>query len=355
MGGCVPQDDDVTSATEGASSTSTQSTTGASMDSDGASTATTENTLTSSDSTTDASISSTQPEDTEPTGTDTQDTSSTTGAWTTTGGSDGPICGDAIVEGEEECDNGGANDDKAACTAGCTIAFCGDEFIQTGKEACDNGNKNGNGSYAGCTDLCQLGPHCGDKIHQPDHEECDALDPELEDGSKCVGCTWNAHLIFASSERFTGDLGGLDGADEKCQALAQAAQLPFPSTFRAWLSDDGKSPQSRFAPHLEGPFILPNGTEIAASWSDLVSGMELKSNIFVDELKMPISKPYRAWTNTSATGDSLAGPDCNAWTQGDQMVTGSYGRTTAADSTWTSSSVDLCFEKYHLYCVATAG
>jgi hypothetical protein len=181
------------------------------------------------------------------------------------------------------------------------------------------------------------------------------MGPAIEDGSKCVECKWNANLVFVSSERFSGDLGGLEGADATCQALAEAAQLPSPSSFRAWLSDSQSSPQSRFNPPVMGAYILPNGVEVASSWTDLVSGMELGSEIAVDELKMPVSKPFRAWTNTGGTGHSLAGPDCAAWTKGDDMSTGTYGRTDSKNQAWTDSSMDLCLKKYHLYCIGSVG
>ena len=100
------------------------------------------------------------------------------------------MCDDGIVhEGKEECDD--ANDDGLDV---CVLATC------------DEGDKSGNGSYG--------------------------------DGSKCVRCTWSAHLIFASSEWFTGDLGGLDGADEE----RQARTTPLSEHVRAWLSDSDESP-----------------------------------------------------------------------------------------------------------------
>jgi cysteine-rich repeat protein len=48
-------------------------------------------------------------------------------------------CGDGVVGENEGCDDGNLlNDD--ACTATCTVASCGDGFVQTGVEMCDGGD-----------------------------------------------------------------------------------------------------------------------------------------------------------------------------------------------------------------------
>jgi len=340
------------SATEGTSGTSGSST-GSLTASDGEPTGTTDSPSTSGSTAAPPASSSTQPEDSGP-DSDTQATFGTGDPTTSTTESGDSVCGDGQVDLDEECDDGDGNGDNAACKSDCTIAFCGDEKTLLGKEACDAGDLNGDGSYGGCTDLCQLGPHCGDKIHQPAHEECDAMDPELEDGSKCVGCTWDANLIFVSSELYTGSLGGLAGADEACQELAEAAMLPSTGRFRAWLSDGQSSPQARFGPPLAGAFILPNGTEVAASWADLVSNAELGSSINVDELKAQVPKPYRAWSNTGSNGHSLESFDCDGWSNGGDSAKGSYGSVVGQDVLWTDWSSERCNKEYRLYCVATA-
>jgi len=332
---CVPPDEDgETSSTEGVTTTEVSTTEGAL---DGASATTT----TSSVDATSSTAISTDP--------DPQDTTGTTG---TSEGEAVPVCGDGELNGDEECDEGADNSDMAACTSQCKLAFCGDGLIQAGKEACDLESKNGDGSYGGCTDLCQLGPHCGDKVHQIDHEECDTLDPELADGSRCIACVWEANLIFISSEIFQGDLEGIEGADSKCQQLAAASKLPNPSSFGAWLSNGAESPQSRFSPPL-GAFILTDGALVAASWADLTSGADLINAVSVDESKAAVGLPFRAWSNTSPEGFSLGGPDCDGWTSGAPAEKGSYGDATKLDTAWTETDTEWCFQKNRLYCLAT--
>ncbi|SFE91894.1 Myxococcus cysteine-rich repeat-containing protein [Nannocystis exedens] len=49
-------------------------------------------------------------------------------------------CGDGQLDPNEECDDGPANADDAACTSKCTLARCGDGLIQKDVESCEDGN-----------------------------------------------------------------------------------------------------------------------------------------------------------------------------------------------------------------------
>jgi cysteine-rich repeat protein len=58
--------------------------------------------------------------------------------WSSTG--DPWQCGDGILGGPEQCDEGANNSDEGACTTQCTTAVCGDGFVRAGVEQCDDGN-----------------------------------------------------------------------------------------------------------------------------------------------------------------------------------------------------------------------
>ena len=77
-----------------------------------------------------------------------------------------PRCGDGVVQSGEQCDDGNqiATD---TCTANCQLPTCGDSFVQAG-EQCDDGNVN---NADGCTNGCQI-TRCGDGVVQGS-EECD--------------------------------------------------------------------------------------------------------------------------------------------------------------------------------------
>jgi len=61
-----------------------------------------------------------------------------------------PFCGDGIIDGGEDCDDGGVT---ATCDDDCTFAECGDGNVnEAAGEQCDDGNNmNGDGCEADCT------------------------------------------------------------------------------------------------------------------------------------------------------------------------------------------------------------
>jgi fibro-slime domain-containing protein len=99
----------------------------------------------------------------------------------------GPTCGDKVIAGTEECDNGADNNDTAygGCTTQCKFGpFCGDGEVN-GPEECDDGHNTTVGhNVSGCGPGCKLPPHCGDGVAQPG-EECDQGSKNKD--AKCGG------------------------------------------------------------------------------------------------------------------------------------------------------------------------
>ncbi|MCB9750700.1 MAG: hypothetical protein H6713_12010 [Myxococcales bacterium] len=91
------------------------------------------------------------------------------------------LCGNGLVDSShgEECDDGEANADAAACKSDCTLQVCGDGVVGL-DEACDDGP---DGS-ATCTPTC-TSASCGNGVVDPG-EECDR-GGETEDCT--VDCT----------------------------------------------------------------------------------------------------------------------------------------------------------------------
>jgi hypothetical protein len=81
-----------------------------------------------------------------------------------------PVCGDMLVQGDEECDNGPANADDADCTSTCKNAACGDGLVNKNSEECDDAA--GNADDGACTTTCKTAV-CGDQLIQKDVEVCD--------------------------------------------------------------------------------------------------------------------------------------------------------------------------------------
>lgn len=160
--------------------------------------------------------------------------------------------------------------------------------------------------------------------------------------------------VFVTSMRFGGNLGGLAGADGKCQDLATIADLS--GTYKAWLSDTTGSPSTRFT-RATGPYILVDGTVVANSYDDLVSG-GIRHAIDLTEYGNPgnfdplaASQKY-VWSNTTASGALyVSWASCNNWTTTDGSVTGNWGSAAAVTATWSSLGTAGCnFLTAPLYC-----
>jgi cysteine-rich repeat protein len=91
-----------------------------------------------------------------------------------------PVCGDGMLAGMEECDDGPENDDTKQCKSDCTLQKCGDGAVGPG-EACDDGN---DVDLDACSNLC-VPAACGDKVVQMG-EDCD--DGNLDNLDACIAC-----------------------------------------------------------------------------------------------------------------------------------------------------------------------
>jgi hypothetical protein len=155
--------------------------------------------------------------------------------------------------------------------------------------------------------------------------------------------------VFLSSTTQDGNLGGLSGADARCQSLATSASLP--GTYRAWLSDDAQSPSTRFS-RSGGSYQLLNGATIANKWADLTDG-SLAAPITLAENGATFDDPgFRAWTNTLAngTGGGVLDENCVGWTTGANGSDGDEGQVTATSDNWTDFASGTCNNLFHLYC-----
>jgi len=252
-------------------------------------------------------------------------------------------CGNNTVQGDEECDDGNTVDGDN-CTNACEHARCGDGIINEEegdkKEECDEGPLNGeeNVDGASCRFGCILN-RCGDGDQGPD-EECD--DSNTEDADGCSSACTLERTVFITKKLYTGNLGGLQGANTLCQAAADDAQLG--GTYKAWLSDSDTGPADNFGADATADedadttrnYRLTNSTLIATSWSDLTDG-ELLNPIIIDEDKKPVD-PTPVWSNTTAEGTPLGMINCTSWTseQGGMML-GATGRAEheITDEQWT--------------------
>lgn len=154
--------------------------------------------------------------------------------------------------------------------------------------------------------------------------------------------------VFVTSTLNSGNLGGLAGADSKCQDRANAAGLG--GTWKAWLSDSTTSASSRLN-HFNGPYVRVDGVAVANDWTDLTDGT-LQNPIRINEFKNDqYNMINAAWTGTQTSGATLT-PNCSNWTDGTSGVQGILGGISSTISYWTvgASSTSICSNTIALYC-----
>jgi len=197
---------------------------------------------------------------------------------------------------------------------------------------------------------CTKEPHCGDGETQKPQEECDLGEEKNgEDGEACSEiCKLAGKVIFVTSKAYGGALGGLVGADDKCNTLAMEAGLANAGSFMAWLSTTDKSPLSRMTHHDEPYLLLDGKTVLAASWTDLTDGT-LDNKIAVNEKGVPPTDAY-VWTGTTALGES-ASPSCQDWTSPNKGDAGLQGSALSTDAKWSEDDATSCANSGRLFCV----
>jgi len=180
----------------------------------------------------------------------------------------------------------------------------------------------------------------------------------LPDGTVITKCpSSGTKYIFVSSVAYTGNLGGLLGADTSCQALAEAASLP--GVYKAWLSTQQASPSTRFT-HSASAYVQPvSGTQVCSDWNCLTSGT-LLAPISTDEYgHMPADIYYPdVWTNTTTAGTAMTNfpaLDCEAWSSSAAWPAAPGGATGTADvvgAAWCYNGGGfVCSFQAHLFCV----
>ena len=159
--------------------------------------------------------------------------------------------------------------------------------------------------------------------------------------------------VFVTSTTYDGNLGGLAGADAKCQARADAANLG--GSWKAWISDSNTSAASRLV-HSNIPYRRLDGVKIADNWTDLTTYPGLDALLNITELNTlaPSSFETYTWTNTLEDGGiriTDSSKSCNNWTN-NEYGTGFAGATGRVNATWGWSNWGgtNCDYKLRLYC-----
>jgi hypothetical protein len=158
--------------------------------------------------------------------------------------------------------------------------------------------------------------------------------------------------LFVSSALYSGNLGGLDAADTKCQELADTSALIPRGNFRAWISNSTQSADINMGGPRGIPIHRVDGVLIANGLSDLEDG-SLTAPINRDENGLLVSGAL-VWTGTNYDGERMGGDFCSEWSSSSNTNYGLYGISDNTDSYWSAAGSGTCDNKFHLYCLSIA-
>jgi hypothetical protein len=165
----------------------------------------------------------------------------------------------------------------------------------------------------------------------------------------------NTAIVFVSSTTtYTGNLGGLTGADSICQSNATAAG--YSGTWKAIISDSTTSALSRI-PFNWGTLKRPDGVVVANSWSDLWDG-SIQNPISITA-QGTASAGYRVHSNTTSAGEiDSTTLTCSNWSTTSGTAPNKIGTMTSTSSTWIAdnnghSNSDCPHGIYALYCMSS--
>lgn len=165
-------------------------------------------------------------------------------------------------------------------------------------------------------------------------------------------------FFVTSAKSTTGNLGGLRGADARCQTLATAAGAGS-RTWRAYLSvehdaDNANRPTDARSRIANGPWFNAKGVLVANNLAEL-HARKGDSTVLIDEKGQPINGQWAGspspvehdiLTGSAADGTLLIGLTCGDWTSesaalraqvGHSDGLGPGGSTSGSLSSWNSA------------------
>lgn len=170
------------------------------------------------------------------------------------------------------------------------------------------------------------------------------------DETRVDGILDSEHRIFVTSQSFSGNLAGIEGADDKCREAALSAGLV--RSYKAIISTNTNYAIDRLI--INGSVYVINSTSeilVASSGADLWSSesSNLLSSINYDENKNLVS--VTPWTGTTASGGGGTG-FCDNWSSDQASFNGDTGATSSSNYQWIENSFKDCSQLNPLYCIS---
>jgi hypothetical protein len=155
--------------------------------------------------------------------------------------------------------------------------------------------------------------------------------------------------VFVSQNLFTGGLGGIDGADQRCHDEAVDAGLD--GHFIALLSDGTTSAFSR----LEGSrgWLRRDGKPVADRPSQLMNFAGWYPISTNAEGESVLSSRIETWTGMRSDGTPVPNGTCSAWSSPVNSTSGGKGSLSSGGARGIDESTNPCDALNHLYCFET--
>ena len=141
--------------------------------------------------------------------------------------------------------------------------------------------------------------------------------------------------VFVTAIRTPGNLGGLTGADSRCNASAKSSGVP--GVYKAILSDPSGNAKDRLAFRLPIRVVSFDGSSalVASNAAELWDGM-LSAAINRDEKGLMVP-PDAVWTGTNVDGALPGDAHCTFWATGSANASAWAGNAAATNKDWTIS------------------
>jgi hypothetical protein len=163
-------------------------------------------------------------------------------------------------------------------------------------------------------------------------------------GDGTCGSALDARLAFVTELDHDGAMGGLAGADARCNAAAADANLN--GTYHAWLSAPGAAGASNATERVTYDALARvDGALISNSLDELLSVDPL---VPIERTAWNEVRDVAVWTATSSRGGG-SGSGCTEWTNNDAADTGVVGDS-GDTVNWTSGAALACDQPAALYC-----